>query len=897
MGSAVGERTAPVVGRRGQLDRLGQAIERTSEHHPCAWFVHGEPGVGKTRLVSEACARAEAKGFEILRGRCVHFGAASSPYAPLVMAFEGWLATADEDSRSEVMTELEGIADPAPPAVPAQAGRVVRVVERLFARIETYAPVILVVDDLQWADVTSLDVLAYLLAGFQSQRMTVIVTYRDSELPDGHPLHGWVADMRRLAAVHDLPLERLDEAGTEQQVAGLLGQVPPARLVHEVHTRSGGNPYLTELLVRDLPADADALPDDLPGALSEVLLASWHRLGATTRGVVRLLAVGGRPLPYATFSAVADSAGHDPAGVATALAEGTRFGVLLVEQRDRYWFRHPLLAEVLTATLLPGEAADLHAAFVRALATASPRDEADEMQLLADLALHHEASGHPDAAFTCTIRAAECAGRLQGYPEQARHLLRAVHLLPAVDPDVVAEAAGGELPLLERAAFACSRSGELLAAHQLVNRGLARVNRESDALRATRLLTEWCDLVWTNQMVERPPLARLIEAVELSAAVPGSQEHAVALARLAEAECSIGMLEPAERHCALAVEAAERSWSASAMSSALGARSLVHLRDASAHSDSEAAYAWARRSGDPVVIASACMARVRYLEQQGRLQEVLPVEAEGFAESTATGSRAYQAYFAGLAAMDSLRQGRFADARRWVREGLAARSVGDGAVQVRRAAATLAIREGRRPEAAEHIERILELCPGFERRVGGQGPMLLAEYALANGEPDSALRCFERSLVVHAVGDPRAADLMLLWASCAAGDLARDGKDLGDARRVASAGTRLEDLLERRRHVDPPPFSRSGALDLVSPAVEHLFEAERSRVDGSSGEVGRWRAAAEACGTAGPQMACGGGVALAGGRLTRRGRQPLGGCEGPSSGARDGRRDGGPTSA
>jgi DNA-binding CsgD family transcriptional regulator len=850
MGAVMGTWTTPIVGRQEQLDRLGKAIEQASDHMPCAWFVHGEPGVGKSRLVLDVCARAEAQGFAVLRGRCVHFGAASSPYAPLVTALEGWLGTADERNRNEVMAELDVIAEAAP-GEGSQTGRVLRVMERLFTRIASYGPMVLVVDDLQWADITSLDVLAYLVAGFRDQRMALIATYRDTELPDGHPLHGWVADMRRMPAVHDLALERLDESGTEEQLSLLFGRRPSAGLVREVHARSQGNPYLTELLVRDLPAAADTLPDDLPVELSDVLLASWHRLRAMTREVIRLLAVGGRPLSYATFAAVAEAVGHDPAVVAASLAEGFRAGVLLVERGDSYWFRHPLLAEVLTGTLQPGESTVMHAAFVRALAGTTPRDEAEEMRLLADLALHCERSAHPDEAFVYTMRAAECAGRLQGYPEQARHLLRAVHLLPQVDTRVVADAVGGELPLLERAAFACSRSGELLDAHRLVSRGLARVNREQDVLRATRLLTEWCELVWTNQMVEQPPLARLIEAVELSSAVPDSEEHAVALARLAQAESAFGMQRDATRHAALAVEAAQRSGSASGMSVALSARSLVHLREESAHADSAEAYAWARRSRDPVVIAGACMARAQYLEEQGRLQEVLPVEAEGFAESTATGSRGYQAYFAGRAAMDSLRQGRFAEAQNWVREGLAVRSVGRGAVQVRRAAATIAIREGRLSEAADHIERILELSPRFESRVGDFGPMLLAEYALASGEPDTALGVVERNLAAHAVGAPREADVMLVWAARAAGDLARAGRDAGDGRLVDSAGDRLDDLLRLRRQFVPLPFVSSGVTDSVSPAVGLVFEAERSRSDGSSGDVGRWRAAAEACERAG----------------------------------------------
>jgi hypothetical protein len=185
--------------------------------------------VGKTRLVSEVCAQAEEQGAVVLWGRCVHFGAATSPYAPIVVALEGWLAAVDSSTRREVMAEIEALAVASPDA-PAQSGRVLRVVERLFARVESHAPVILVVDDLQWADVSSLDLLAYLVAGFRHQRMAILVTFRDTELADGHPLHAWVADLRRLPSVHQIALGRLDETETEQQLTALLGRSPSARL-------------------------------------------------------------------------------------------------------------------------------------------------------------------------------------------------------------------------------------------------------------------------------------------------------------------------------------------------------------------------------------------------------------------------------------------------------------------------------------------------------------------------------------------------------------------------------------------------------------------------------------------------------------------------------------------
>lgn len=845
MGPIVLARGTPVAGRAAELTRLAQRIQGAAQGQPCALLVHGEAGVGKTRLVTEICADAAARGFTVLWGRCVHFGAASSPYASIVAALSDWLGSAPQEHRVEVLADLDVVADGT-----VGSERVLRVVERSLARIASYGPLVLVVDDVHWADITSLDVLAYLITGFRDQPMAVVATFRDTDLPDGHPLFGWLADLRRLPEVLDVELDRLSEAGTSEQLAGLLGGSPQPELVQQVHRRSGGNPYLSELLVQDLSADQTTLPPGLPAGLRDVLLATWHRLSAPTREVTRLLGVGGRPLPFATLAAVGELRGMQQETVAASLRTATRAGVLQVEQGDAYWFRHPLLAEVLYETLVPGEAAPLHAAFVDVLERRAARDEAEQMRLLADLAVHHERSGAVDRAFEYSIAAAEHAGRLQGHPEQATHLVRAVDLLPRVQVAAVRDA-GGETALLERAAYACSRSGDPLAAHRLVTRALTRVDRDHDPATATRLLTEWCELVWVNGMVERPPLAQHLEAVELSSVLPDSAAHAVALARLAEAECWSGLRDRAEHHVERAVAVAERSRAAVAMATALGARSFVQVRRETAWEDSEAAYAWARRSRDPLVVAAACAHRIAYLEQHGRVHELLPVEAEGFALSTATGARGFQALFAGTAALDAMRLGLFEDSRVWAREGLACRSVGHGAVQVRRAAATLAVREGRLTEAGHHIDRLRELSPAFESRVGAQGPVLLAEYHLACGDTDAAHAVVERTLAAHTTADPRVGDVLLLWGARAAADLARSGRDSGEHATVAEARRRLDNLIEVRRAVAAPLFRPTDAGDLLPPALEALFEAESARCRTTHGSPAAWQTAVAACAAAG----------------------------------------------
>ena len=156
-------------------------------------------------------------------------------------------------------------------------------------------PVVLVVDDLHWADQSSLDVLMYVVAGPAGRRVAVVATLRTGEEGAGHRLRRWLAHVRRLPGVDEFLLGRLDRAATAEQLARVLGAPPHQALVDAVFARTRGNAYLTTLLARGLPPDATALPTGLPTALQEAVAHAWHGLSSSARELTRLLAVAGDP--------------------------------------------------------------------------------------------------------------------------------------------------------------------------------------------------------------------------------------------------------------------------------------------------------------------------------------------------------------------------------------------------------------------------------------------------------------------------------------------------------------------------------------------------------------------------------------------------------------------------
>lgn len=841
MGTARPESVPRLAGRGDEQRLLGQALAEAASGRPRAVVVHGEAGVGKTRLVREVCKADGVGELEVLWGTCVHFGAASLPFAPVVGALQTWLARIDDAERGEVLAGAEELVRLLPTlgGRPAdEPGRLLPVIDRVFNRIAAQRPTIVVVDDLHWADVSSLDVLAYLISGFRDQRLLLVATCRDENRPDGHPLHGWLADMRRMPGFTEMHLDRLDLEGTEQQVAGLLGRTTDVGLAAEILERSGGNPYLTELLVREMSGDEPTLPKAAPRALREALMAKWHRLSDEARQAARVLAVGGRPVDFEVLVRVAVD--HGAATLSNSLAEAEEHGVVQRDADGRYWFRHPLLAEVLYDHMPPGEAGRVHATYAEVLSSASATSDG---RLAADLAVHHERAANFDEAFCWSIRAADFAAALHASSEEAAHLERACSLW-SESSEHVRGSESDRVDLLLRASRADDRAGRLDSAIALVEQAIELVDRDQLPLLASTLLSEWCGLSWQRVASGKSVRLELFEALRLTDAFPDSAERARALAGLADNEHWAGLREAAVAHAEQAVQVARRSGSELALAAALNSRAAASIgwTTSAALQDVEEAFRLAKTCGSAADVTHATIWRVNLLHELGRISDAATAAREVFEQGLRGGDLNWGYFLAGMAAAELLYLGRWDECRDLLREALAARRGGIPGALVRLTAAQLAVRTGDRAQARQHLDRALELVsvdfPGLRGSIAEVG----AEVLLAEGDPAGALDWVLTLMELEVNLDPDDVAEMLVWVAAAAADVAQAARDSGDRAGAAHAVTALEDLVAT---FPVEPCSPDNAEDVVRRLRQVLLTAEVARCRGDGGQAALWEQAVE----------------------------------------------------
>ena len=305
-----------VVGRDVEVAAARQLIVAAGSGSFSTVLLSGEAGIGKTTVLDRVLAEAAADGVVVLRGAGLPLESLSSPFMVV---------------RSVLGALPEGVPRPPDPGSGNRSAAVDPVeFDAWLEEVSAECPVVLAVDDLHWVDRESLDVLRYVIAGGRDRSLCVLLTLRTEEVGEGHPLHRWLADVRRLPGFAELPLGPLDRFETGRHMAHVMGGVPHESLVEEVFRRSGGNPYLTRLLVSGLDPSTRTLPGGAANGLEDAVLAAWHQMSAGARELTTVLAIAGRGMARAELAELV--AGRmESARVPAWLAEAVEHAVLDVD--------------------------------------------------------------------------------------------------------------------------------------------------------------------------------------------------------------------------------------------------------------------------------------------------------------------------------------------------------------------------------------------------------------------------------------------------------------------------------------------------------------------------------------------------------------------------------------
>lgn len=476
----------PLIGRDEELARLMGVLEHARDGAARAVLVAGDAGVGKTRLLEEVAGRAARAGTTVVTGHCVDLGDVGLPYLPFTEIL-GALA-ADERfaavlaGHPTVERLLGAGSDPA--AGPDGRLRLFEDVAGLLAELAAAAPLLLVVEDLHWADQSSRDLLRFLLSrgvlhqpgGTPDRRLAVLASYRADDLHRRHPLRPLLAELIRLPAVERLELRPLADPEVARLVRALEGRPLPEAVVRGIVDRAEGNAFYAQELFAAAGADAGGVPS----GLADLLLIRVEQLPETAQQVLRTAAVAGRRVEH---DLLREAAGLPEDELEAALREAVGRQLLVPGDGDTYAFRHALTREAVYADLLPGERSRLHGAYARLL---TARGRAPET---AAERAHHSRESHdlPGALAAC-LEAADHARRLGAPAEELRHLETALDLWPAV-PSEARPSADGVAPvtLTLRASAAAARAGDAHRAVSLTRAALAEVGQDADSALAARI--------------------------------------------------------------------------------------------------------------------------------------------------------------------------------------------------------------------------------------------------------------------------------------------------------------------------------------------------------------------------------------------------------------------------
>ncbi|MEY9861167.1 ATP/maltotriose-dependent transcriptional regulator MalT [Catenulispora sp. GAS73] len=580
---------ATFVSRTAELGQLVDLARQAGSGQAATAIIAGEAGVGKTRLITEFTERARHDlNAHVLSGSCVKLGDGVVPYAPLVESLRALLweqgpetvrqaAGPAWNDLADLVSDGADRATPAGPdvGVPGRM-RIFSAVRRMLERLGTTAPVVLVFEDLHWADQSTLDLVSYLTRTMAGERTLLACSHR-SALPAGHRLRRMLAEPGFGPRVTSMELPRF----TEAELSLFLDEFAPldrdaARRYHEV---SDGNVFFAEQLAVSgvLSGSADSVEEPVPRSVEELVLARVSGLSTAARRVLRV-ASAARRADDRLLEAVS---GLESDVLDEALNECQDQGMLVLDAVEgRYVVPHALLGAAVYKAMAPRERRRLHGEVAQALAAGAGGAFARDWGVVVELAHHwYRARRYPEA-LVAAVRAGETTMRVRGFHEAASHYRRALILWDQVaEPEEAARCSREQILLaLADAARWAGHVGQAVAhVQEAVDAAGPHANPRRLGELYERLGSYQREARLVREAREAPEDGHAYaEAVRLLAqAAPGEAVYARALSGLAMAEVRAGAYDMALDRAQEAVVLAHDCGDAGAENRALNAAGVA----------------------------------------------------------------------------------------------------------------------------------------------------------------------------------------------------------------------------------------------------------------------------------------------------------------------------------
>jgi DNA-binding CsgD family transcriptional regulator/tetratricopeptide (TPR) repeat protein len=842
--------SAVFVGRDRELARL-RAVVGGGEAR--LLLVVGDAGVGKTGLVTEAMWRVAADGTVVVWGGCLPTSE-TLPLLPVADAL-GELSRIDRGELLEdalagtpryVQVEVarllpQGAAgtEPSERIDGGQRERLFAAIAELLGAVAQRRRIVLVVEDVHWADSATLDCLTFLTRARRDPGLTVVTTCRSDEAPLAVQVVEWLAHVRGIAGVVEVRLDPLTRAETAAQVAALEGTPAPAPVIDALYARTEGNPFFTEQLVAAAsPGGGLGSATGLPARLAELLVTRAARCAGAARTVLSALSVAGRPLGEDLLETVSGLQVED---VRHGLRELTATRLLADsgaggEQRPR----HALLAEAVAAALLPGERVAFHERMAAALQAAG-----DDV-LSAEEAGHWAAAGRVAEELPARVHAAEAAERVLGYAEAARHWQRAIELCAlAPNPDLPA---GADLPhMYIRGLTALFTAGE--PADGLAEEAYRRFADHPDpAIAAPIHLRAAYSLMDTD-----PPASTRAtqQALRLFEQLPPSVDEAKAWRHLGLL-LVFGQGPGDARRAAFtrgleAAEAVGAPGVAAILQLYLAQEACLHGRVAEGFELAQRARALADASGDLESLVEVAVTESEMLLKTGRFDDAAQAGLRGLQAARESGH--HKGFIASLAVGNAaaalLAQARTDEAAELI-DPLSDEPVSHDQYQPHLFRAEIDLLRGDVAAAAARVQQVKSVtdrAPSIDR--ASEISQRAAEVALWAGRPGDGLADVREALARHQSPEwTLQCGGLLVIGMRACADLAAQARASRDEPGTQAAVDAADEMAAWVNRMSGIPFTDHPYVATI-PAERASWNAERSRLTGP-GDPAAWQMAAEA---------------------------------------------------